>query len=130
MDIQGINHEGQLYLFIGDLFNMIQPTGDSKITSIIHFIVNPEYDLSDKITISGYFVVDSETIGSDAYTKVIIKVDGKEKWRSKKKISGDTIKPTPFSYDMKNGDTEVTMTFKCNALDSGLGIGIIFDEID
>lgn len=130
VDIQGINHEWHLYLFIGDLFNMMQPTGDSKITATIHFIVNPKYKISDKLAISGNFVVDGETMGSNAYTMVSIKADGKEKWVTKKKISGDTIKPVPFSFDIENGNTEMTMTFKCNALDSGLGIGIIFDDIN
>lgn len=129
-DVQG-NHydESQLYISIGDLYNQIQDTGDSFIDSTIIYIVNPEYDLSKGVHIKGKFVVDSEYMGSDAYTSVSIKIDGEKVWATDENISGSTISPMPFEFDVNQGAESMTMDFHCNARGSGLGLGIIFDEI-
>lgn len=129
-DVQGQSYDDkQLYLFIGDMFNRIQNTGDSFITVTIHYIVNPEYNLTGGIHVKGKFVVEGESMGSSAYTDVSIKVDGKDVWNAEEKISGSMIKPMPFDIEMGEGDTEMTMVFDCNALEDGLGLGIIFDEV-
>lgn len=125
LDVQGRNHKGNLYLYIGDLFNGIQAGGDSYITSMIHFIINPEYDMSTGVNIKGEFVLDEDSMGSDAYADVAILVDGEEVWHSDESISGKTIKPMPFEFWMYDYNYEMTMVFKCNALGNGIGVGII-----
>lgn len=129
-DVQGNSYdESQLYISIGDLYNQIQDTGDSFIDSSIIYIVNPEYDLSKGVHVKGKFVVDSEYMGSNAYTDISIKIDGEEVWSTNESISGSTISPTPFEFDVKQGIESMTMDFHCNARERGLGLGIIFDGI-
>lgn len=130
VDVQGQGHEGDLYLFMGDMYNMIQPAGDGNVTVTLHFIVNPKYDLTQGAHISGSFVVDGETMGSDAYTTASIYMDGREEWGSGEMITGSTVKPVPFEVDVVNGTAEMTMVFQCNALAEGLGLGILFTEVN
>lgn len=130
-DVQGNSYDdGQLYISIGDLYNQIQDTGDSFINSSIIYIVNPKYDLSKGVHVKGRFVVDNEYIGSNAYTDISIKIDGKEVWATNESISGSTISPTPFEFDVYQGTESMTMDFSCNARGKGVGLGIIFDEIE
>ena len=129
-DVQGNSYDdGQLYISIGDLYNQIQDTGDSFIDSSIIYIVNPNCDLSKGMHVKGKFVVDDEYIGSNAYTDISIKIDGKEVWSTAESISGSTISPTIFEFDVNQGDESMTMDFHCNARSKGLGLGIIFEEI-
>lgn len=129
-DVQGNSYDdGQLYISIWDLYNRMQDTGDSFIDSSIIYIVNPNCDLSKGVHVKGKFVVDDEYIGSDAYTDISIKIDGKEVWTTAESISGSTISPTIFEFDVNQGDESMTMDFHCNARSKGLGLGIIFEEI-
>lgn len=109
---------------------MVQAISDSWFTVTLHFIVDPEYDLTKGTHVSGEFFVDSEVLGSDAYTSISIQVDGKELWHTTDNISGRTLNPVPYSIDIDEGALEMTMVFECNALGKGLGLGMTMEAVD
>ena len=129
-DVQGNTYTGKnLYLTISDLFNGIQDAGDSFIDASVVYIVNPQFGLATDAHVSGKFVVNEEYLGSIATTDIVIKLDGEEVWSTSESISGTTIVPTPFEFDVKDGTVTMTMEFHCNARGNGLGIGIIFNPV-
>lgn len=129
-DVQGNTYEGnQPYITMGNLFNQIQDAGDSYIDAAVVYIVNPDYDLSEGVHVKEKFVVIDQYLGSDAYTDISIKIDGKEVWSTDASISGNTVSPVPFEFELGQRDESMTMEFQCNALGAGLGLGIIFEEI-
>jgi len=130
-DVQGNTYEGnQPYITMGNLFNQIQDAGDCYIDAAVVYVVNPDYDLSEGVHVKGKFVVIDQYLGSDAYTDINIKIDGKEVWSTDASISGNTVSPVPFEFELGQGDESMTMEFQCNALGAGLGLGIIFEEIE
>lgn len=129
-DLQGNLYSGKnLYISISDLFNGIQDTGDSFIDASVVYIFNPQFDLSKGAYVSGKFVVSDQYLGCDAYTDIVIELDGEEVWSTSESISGTTILPVPFEFDVNAENVTMTMKFHCNARGAGLGIGIIFNKV-
>lgn len=129
-DLQGNLYSGKnLYISISDLFNGIQDTGDSFIDASVVYIFNPQFDLSKDAYVSGKFVVSDQYLGCDAYTDIVIELDGEEVWSTSESISGTTILPVPFEFDVNAENVTMTMKFHCNARGAGLGIGIIFNKV-
>ena len=81
--------------------------------------------------ISGKIVVGENYLASQAWVSITIKVNGETVWFTGENISGITVSPVPFEFDINNDEVNeaiVTMEFHCDAREKGLGIGIIFDD--
>ena len=123
-----------LYVLMRNLTNSAQDSGDSFIDASIIYVVDYEDgEMTDTYNkhISGKIVVGENYLASQAWVSITIKVNGETVWFTGENISGITVSPVPFEFDINNDEVNeaiVTMEFHCDARGKGLGIGIIFDD--
>ena len=123
-DARGDTHEdGGLYLSIGNMFNQLGSKLANTITSDIHMVLNPDYINRGKL--SGDIVVETSSLGTDAYATISILVDDEVKWKTQENITGTTIEPVHFEVDLSDAETEVIIRVECVPKQNGLSIGFV-----
>lgn len=129
-DLRGDTHSGQIgyYIHYSNLFNSLGASSfdDDKIVSELHFRLKENVNLVPSAQIfSGMIVSGNDSQGSEAFAEITIKLDGAEVWKTEEYITGNTIKPSEFSIDIRNIKSEVTICISCMPSGNGLSLGII-----